>query len=1149
MFLRSLKVVGFKSFADRTRLEFEPGVTVVVGPNGSGKSNLVDALAWVMGTQSPRTLRTQKMEDVIFAGTATRPALGRAEVTLVFDNESRALPLDLDEVSVTRRLYRDGSSDYQINGVDCRLLDVQELLSESGVGRHQHVIVGQGQLDSILNAKPEDHRAVIEEAAGILKHRLRKERAVRRLERTDADVLRLRDILQELKRQMRPLRRQARAAERYDSVRSDLRSLHLHLGGEELRQIRGRSELVASEENTLRAELAEAERERRELEARLDPLAAAAGEAGRALDRDTAAAAHLETTAERLRRIGQVAHERRRAAEARMQGAGERRRDLEDEALQLEVELGRSADQERRASQEAERAERVVQALDDEERSLAEQEGLSMEGAAAVVRGNLSALEGVAVRDGREERDIGRRLEVLHAHLETEADETEELRREIRSLDTETETVQRRYETAAQVRAAEQEGWQEAEENVSEARLAVAAARARAEAMEGSAAGPADPRARARAAGRAGVLGTLAAMLDIPERLAAAVDAALGPWSDALAVESAGRMVEAVSDLKAQGLGGIPLVTGRPGRRDVPARSVAAEGGVDALADVLGPNSDPDLAALLVGDVIVADGWSAAWKLVELHPEIRAVTPEGDVIGSFGVRVAQPDGASPAMVEAALADLEEAERNLARGESILTARTRSFEESRREERSALEALESIEALISGATEALDRLERGRSATEAEIVRLEDRRTTLLDSEAERETHIEELRGRLTALEGEEAERQQAWDELAARRRVVGGAKAEAGRNRQEAATAYGAIVERRRLLERRLREVRGELQEQSARPVDPGRVGRLADVEEAARRALEAVRCHIETLRDRQRDLRREAGEAGAELSEARTRFEELRSSIDRRKDRLSSLALEETELRMRREAVAEGLRRDADATEAEALAAVAPEIEGNMEPVELLETLQAELRRMGAINPLAADEYRELAERHDFLASQLEDLEQSRAELRKVVVALDERIVQTFLTAFEEVSGHFADQFTILFPGGKGRLRLTDPDQPLTSGVDLEAQPLGKRVNRLSLLSGGEKSLAALAFLFAVFKAHPSPFYILDEVEAALDDANLRRFLRLVDQFRGSAQLAIVTHQQKTMEAADVLYGVTMEPGGSSQVVAKRMADVPAAV
>jgi chromosome segregation protein len=709
-------------------------------------------------------------------------------------------------------------------------------------------------------------------------------------------------------------------------------------------------------------------------------------------------------------------------------------------------------------------------------------------------------------------------------------------------MDVETETAQQMYEKAVAVRMAEQKRWEHAEQDANNARLAQASARARAEALENVAAGLADPRARELVAGKAGVLGTVASLLDIPESFAPAVDAALGSWSDALAIDSAEHILEAVADLKAAGLGGIPLVAGHAKQPAAPAQAIAAAWGVDALVDLLGPRADLSLATLLFGDVIVAEGWSAAWKIVDRHPDIRAITPEGDVIASSGVRVAHPDGAGPAMVEAALADLEEAELKLARAESLLTAGTRSFDGSREEERRTLEALESIEARISGASDALDRLERSRAATENEIVRLEDRRTSLIESEAEREIQIEQLRGRLAALEGEEAERQRAWDELAARRQFVAGQKEESRRVRQEAASAFGAIVERRRLLERRLREVRGELQDESGRPVDPAQVAHLADVEEGSRQTLALVRSHIETLRDRQRDLRREAGEAGVRLSEARTRLEELRSLVERSKDLLSALALEATELRMRGEAVAEGLRRDADATEDEALAASEPEIESDIEPREMLEILLADLRRMGPINPLAADEYRELSERHDFLESQLEDLEQSRADLRKVVKALDAEIVDSFTTAFEEVSGHFADQFAVLFPGGKGRLRLTDPDQPLTTGVDLEAQPLGKKVSRLSLLSGGEKSLAALAFLFAVFKARPSPFYVLDEVEAALDDANLRRFLRLVDQFRGSAQLVVVTHQQQTMEAADVLYGVTMEPGGSSKVVAKRM-------
>jgi len=314
MYLKSIKLVGFKSFADRTRLEFRPGVTVIVGPNGSGKSNVVDAVAWVMGTQAPKSLRTQKMEDVIFAGTATRPGLGRAEVTLVMDNRSGALPLDLQEVAITRRLYRDGSSDYEINGVSCRLLDIQELLSDSGVGRHQHVVIGQGQIDTILNATADEHRAVIEEAAGILKHRVRKERALRRLERTDADVLRLRDLIGEISRQMKPLRRQRDAAERHALVAREVKDLKLYLGGEELRRLAERKREIGEEEAVLSEELAEDEARRLELSSVAAMLRKEAAGVGDELDRSSSAAARLETNVEQLRRIGQVAGERLHSA-------------------------------------------------------------------------------------------------------------------------------------------------------------------------------------------------------------------------------------------------------------------------------------------------------------------------------------------------------------------------------------------------------------------------------------------------------------------------------------------------------------------------------------------------------------------------------------------------------------------------------------------------------------------------------------------------------------------------------------------------------------------------------------------------------------------------------------------------------------------
>ena len=1149
MYLKTLKLVGFKSFADRTRLELEPGVTVVVGPNGSGKSNIVDAIAWVMGTQSTRTLRTQKMEDLIFAGTATRPSLGRAEVTLTFDNISRSLPLDLDEVSISRRLYRDGSSDYEINGVDVRLLDVQELLSDSGVGRHQHVIVGQGQLDQILNAKPEDHRSVIEEAAGVLKHRLRKDRAIRRLDSTDADLLRLHDILGELKRQIRPLRRQARAAERYLIVRDEVRALRLYLGGEDLRTIRTRLTAVVKEHRDLDEWLASAGSKEATLANSIEPLTLAAGEAGRRLEEDTAAAARLETSAERFRRIAQVAHERHRSLSQRIQGAGERRRDMQDEARQIQSELAQSSEEERRARAEADRAERSHRTFEEEERSLAEQEQMPTEGVVAAVRGDLGSLEAAALRDDREADQVGRRLESLHGQLEAESLETDRLKNEIKQLDIDATAAQQAHEVTVADRRSQQAIWESAEIEVQNARLEVAGAAARVDALESAVEGLADPQAREKALSTSGVAGSLASILDVPEDLAAAVDAALGPWSDALAVETPSAIESVVGVLKSDGLGGVPLVTSRFTNSDVPARSIADSYGLEPLVDLLGGRADRRMAASLLGDVIVAEGWSSGWQIVARHPALRVVTPEGDLITADGIRIAHPDGATPVALERARTSLEEAELNLARADSRHVASRRDFDHTRSTERAALEELELIETNLSGAAEALARLERTRAGVEHEINRLEQRRSLLLESAADREVRIAELRGRLSALEGEEAERQLLWEQLATRRVAIAQKRDRAGEERQKAASELGAIVERRRLLENRLAAIQGDLQDLVDRPGDPHRLEELEVVEEGARRSLAAVRVHITTLRDRQVALRKESGEAGDRLTSARRDLDAIRASIAGRKEVRARLDVESAELTVRLESVAEALRRDVDSTEEQALAAPAPEVEEGVDRRERLLSLEAEMRRMGTINPLAAEEFLELEARRLDMQTQLDDLESSRNELRKVISALDEEIVGLFKTAFDEVSAAYEQHFSVLFPGGRGRLVLTDPDDLLKTGVDIEAQPLGKKVGRLSLLSGGERSLAALAFLFGVFKARPSPFYIVDEVEAALDDANLRRFLRLVDEFRQTAQLVIVTHQQQTMEAADILYGVTMEPGGSSKVIAKRMAESPATV
>jgi chromosome segregation protein len=1142
--LKHLTLRGFKSFADRTRLDFASGVNVVVGPNGSGKSNIVDAIAWVMGTQATKTLRTEKMEDVVFAGTATRPALSRAEVQLTFQNDDRIMPLDLAEITVTRRLFRDGTSEYELNGAPCRLLDIQDLLSDGGIGRQQHVLVGQGQVGDVLNASAQDHRAVIEEAAGVTKHRSRRDRATRRLERTDQDIERLNDILGEQRRLLRPLKRQANAALRYDSVRDESLAIRLFLGGEELRSIRTRFEGASKEHETALIGRDLADTELTELLARLEGLRAKAGEVGASLTRDTAAAARLETVKERLDRIASVARERIRSSEAQMDGADERREDLLLERDDLETAIVEASDFELVVSDRSDRKEAELLALEDEERSLAEQIQLPSEGVVANLRGDLRALETADRRDDAERVQIETRMSVVAERLVEESTEIERLNDAIRKTDSQTHPLQNEYEAASKRRGDAQTQWEAASSAHAEQRLTVAAGEARVDALETAMAGLFDEGVRARAEAAEGITGTLVARLDVPSDMAQAVDAALGSWRHAYVADTGDAMIAAVSDVKGAGAGGVAFVTANAESR-FDASGAAEAFGVDLLIDRLGPGADMSAAHTLLGDVVVVEGWQTAHRITAAHPMIRAVTPEGDVISAIGMSVAQPDGAGPAALEAAAVDLEIAERELQRTQSLSVSAQRSFDSSRSQERSALEALEAVEAELAGHTEALGLLERARTASLGEGERLSSRIEAVGEAQASRSERISGLRDRVQGFEGEEAERQAAWDALNARREQVAGLRDEARRDREKAAADLASAIERRRMSEKRRDVVANELQQLTLIPSNPEMLERLSDVTHSAQQAVVAVLLHVDALRTRQRDLRLHVGSANAELGGAEERRETLELERRAAVDRLNTLEIELAELRVRDEASCEALRRDADADESTALEAPRPEVDDGIDLGERLDSLQADLRRMGPINPLAAAEYETLAGDVSVLETQLEDLSEARNDLRRVIAALDEQMVSLFDDAFAEIAAYYQENFALVFPGGTGSLAMSEEGDALSAGVDVRAQPAGKKVGRLSLLSGGERSLAALAFLFAVFRARPGPFYVLDEVEAALDDANLHRFLRLVETLRRDVQLVIITHQQQTMGAADVLYGVTMEPGESSKVLSKRMSPV----
>jgi chromosome segregation protein len=980
VFLKALTLRGFKSFADKTVLEFEPGVMVVVGPNGSGKSNLVDAVAWVLGAQGPRTLRGGKMDDVIFAGTPDRPALGRAEVSLTIDNSSNLLPIEFSEVTITRTLFRNGDSEYAINGAPCRLLDIQELLSDTGIGRQQHVIVGQGQLDAVLNSRPEDRRAVIEEAAGVLKYRKRRERAERRLESTEGNLLRLNDLLREVRRGLAPLQKQADAARRHDGLVAELRAIRLHLVGHELAGLQAKTE-------RLRDQATELARSEAVVQARLRELDVAVLDAERALTDaghgDVAdALVRVESMRERARGLQALLAEKRRGLERELAAAAD-----EGVVETLVADAG------------ALRTELVAVEADaarlDERRREVERSGASMD---ADELGEIEAALAAAERHWREcENDAGR----WHARAEALAQALDSVRAEI----------------------------------------------------DGSVLEGVD-----------GIAGSLVDHLEIEAGAEAAVAAALGEAMHAIVVEGDESARTAVERLVGGDAQALLLVLDS---RDVAvtAGATLAPTGARALAACVRarrPGMQATLARLLAG-VVLADGdWRAAVDLAIESPDLTVMTRSGDRFGGRGLWRLGGDQVS-GITRAAL---EEAEDHAGR---------------------AAEARTAAEAAVTTARIGLDEA-RGRVSAAAGVRReIEMRAATL----AERR---DVLTRRLAGVEDRLARDPEA--------------KAAAERYRS-------ALVAK----ERSYAEVAVRLDEQSGR--------------------VDAV---LERLREERRRQAERASAAGGQLEALRRERAELERELAGTRERQQRREVDEAENRMRLEAVVERIRTDFDCEPAAALDAPAPEPVEGTTLAGRARDLDRELRLMGPINPLALEEYDALLERHDFLQQQLEDVKNSRRELQRVIKAVDKEIVSVFETAFADVQENFATLFTTLFPGGSGRIFLTDPEDLLNTGIEMEARPSGKNTRRLSLLSGGERSLTAMAFLFAVFRARPSPFYLLDEVEAALDDVNLHRFLDLVHEFRTEAQLVIVSHQKRTMEAGDCLYGVSMAPGASSRVVSQRM-------
>ncbi|MFQ4147487.1 chromosome segregation protein SMC [Arthrobacter sp. LAPM80] len=1203
MHLKSLSVRGFKSFASATTFDFEPGVTAVVGPNGSGKSNVVDALAWVMGEQGAKTLRGGKMEDVIFAGTSGRPPLGRAQVGLTIDNSDGALPIDYAEVTISRTLFRAGGSEYAINGSSCRLLDIQELLSDSGLGREMHVIVGQGQLDKVLHATPEDRRGFIEEAAGILKHRRRKEKTLRKLDAMGANLARLSDLTGEIRRQLTPLGKQAAVARRAQAVQFDVRDARARLLADDIVSLSTAVERDEAAELALknRRELVEKQLQAsREQQAGLEQEAAAATPVLNAA-RDNWY--QLCATRDQLKSLGVLAAERQRHLGA-PDAVPDPSRDpdrLAEQAARLraeEAELDLALEERRYGLETAmeikEDAEAAVRA---EEARVREQLR-----AAADRREGLARLAGkvASARSKVEsaEAEIGR----LHQSKAAGADRHSAAAEEFAALESQVAGVEAGearldadYEAAAealadvdaQVRglATEQLAAERERDSLTARRDALAVGLLR---KDGS--------AHLLEARHHGVVASMAQLVQVAPGHETAIAAALDAAAEGVAVIDRVAALSALDLVKMNDGGRVTLVVatapagpGRPGDPGTAAKQAAAVAAAAAVAGAAVGRAQVSATAeleaaldvLLAGVVLVAD-LPAAREVLDYDSALTAVTAEGDVITAFWLKGGSATAPSLLELQAAVDETETALRAAsARSEKarFALAGLRGRREGLAAQASgALAALHESDARLAAVAERLGSLGATLRSAAGESQRHAQALTAATDNLAREQASLEEIAARLVSAQEGPADVEPSMEE----RDTLGAAAVAARAVEMETRLSLRSTEESLNTVRTRAAAMeKAAATERRAREQAAQRAGRrLFQARKAA--AVAAATVHVRRFVEKSIELaehvRDEAEEQRAarevQLMAVRAATVEFEKELGRLTDTVHKDELARAAQRLRIETLENksieelGLSVDHLIKEygpdtlvplgpgvvTDKWAALRVEVDDAGDEIregtpfvrdeqeKRLKRAERDLAALGKVNPLALEEFTALEERHQFLSSQLADLKASRKDLMDIIKEVDARVQEVFTSAFNDTAVQFERVFGRLFPGGEGRLVLTDPSDMLTSGIEVEARPAGKKIKRLSLLSGGERSLTAVALLVAIFKARPSPFYVMDEVEAALDDTNLGRLIGIFEELRESSQLIIITHQKRTMEIADALYGVSMRGDGVSTVISQRM-------
>ena len=1172
MYLKSLTLKGFKSFADRAHMVFEPGLTVIVGPNGSGKSNVSDAIRWVLGEQSAKQLRGAAMEDVVFAGSSARKPVGMAEVDLTLDNSDHVLPVDFEEVVVTRRMYRSGESEYLINGAPARLLDITDILHDTGLGKETHSIIGQGKLDSILASKPEERRALIEEAAGISKHKRRRERSLKRLESMESHLQRVLDVQKEVSRQLKPLERQVDKAKRASEISERARELRCILAVDDLRRLRARWDEVqraererSSERDVTNAVVAQRTQELDNLRLLLEEKGIFAGDLSEQRRRAQLVCEKLEGSLRLLDEKGRSMAQRTSqlsslVADDEARGKQileecERARVDYDEAMAALKTLRERSSETKQAVDAARKVRRKAEEELDRARSNYRATQRDRDMCAVALAKAQDAVKNAEVQDGI----FATRADQLDETITQLASQLSQATEKLDTCRMAIEGARREQESAAIAFKQAKDALGTAQAEAAEAQRALASAEARASAaretvMQAENSVPLAKRLCSDAAAKACAART-SEVLNVPGELEGLVERLLGDGLTGFVVDGAQGLVslgQAAQRLAADSAGTIHIVEAafeapQPEEEGVPGYRL-----LDRVSTRPGFES---VARAYLQDVWVVGSVEEACRAAALFPQLRFATPDGAVASRGGLLdVGKIGSNSQSLFERrrVLSELEEGLPRLREDFASVRAAQEAAEAQLSQARDAQANASTQVARLTGeersCTSEVARLEKACAASKAELEGVNKKREEAREKSKQAFTELTRQQERLNLLvkmledaESLRIQLEEAFDDARRSERL-------AHEDANSVQLELARVQERSNSLQRgndRLEREGAELTQRITESRASLRTLKVTSQRVEPLRAqiaalLDAARAVGVTLNDRASLAEADSAQIKETIDAAKAAVTQAEEARTRATSALADIRVQKGRLEVQVDQAVMSITSQPGVVLEEALEL--PEPEDREADARELQRLERQLAEIGPVNQVAFDEYETLKARSDYLSAQVEDLQHARSDLRKILAAIDRKMRDGFLEAFDTVNKNFGEMFGLLFPGGQGHLEMTDPEDPSSTGIEVVAQPRGKRVTKMSLLSGGERSLTALGLLFAVYKTRSVPFYVLDEVEAALDDSNLDRLLGAIERLRTNTQLIVISHQRRTMEAADVLYGVSMKSDGVSQVISQKL-------